>query len=105
MVGRRMGSNLFVLSNVVVLCCRRGHEWPQVLLLFLPHVQKSGTDGSEQPFMKAGSIVVGAEIVALEWEMREGVRPIDEDLDSQRSRNIDDAAHGHYLAGEVGDVR
>src|SRR5687768_7390709 len=100
-----MRPDLLELSDVVVLILRRRHERPQLLLFVLSDIEESSADRRQQPFVEARPVVVGAEIIALEWEMRERVSPIDQNFDSARPREIDELANRHDLAGEIRDVR
>src|SRR5689334_12875525 len=59
----RMGSNLLVLANVVVLLGVRRHQRPEILLLLLPDVEEAGANGSEQPFVQARSVVIAVQVV------------------------------------------
>src|SRR5439155_24967205 len=99
-----MSPNLLVLPDVVVLSRSGRHQRPEIFLLVLAHVQEAGTHRREKPFVQARSVIITLEIVALEWKVRKRVRTIHEHLDSERTRQLDDLTHRHYLTGEIGDV-
>ena len=103
-IGRRVGADLFVFPDVLVLLGRGGHERPEFFLLVFPHIQESCADGNQQPLVETGSVVVAPELVAREGEVGVGMGAVDEYLDSAGPREIHQLLHRHDLAGEVGDV-
>src|SRR5688500_8353572 len=100
-----MRADLFVFANVRILLRIRRHERPEFLLLVTANIEEACADRSEQPLVKAGAVVVGVQIVALEREMRKRMRSIDQHLDPTGSRELYDLTDGHDLPREVGDVR
>ena len=56
------------------------------------------------PLVEARAVVVGAELVARERKVREGVRTVDEHLDAMRLRQLDDLAHRRDVARQEADV-
>ncbi len=75
-----------------------GHQRPERLDLVAPHVEEAGADRRVQPLVQARAVVVAAELVAREREVRERVRAVDEDLDALRPRQLDDLAHRRDVA-------
>ena len=74
-VGRRVGSNLFKLANILRArrVCRR--ERPQRFDMFSPDVQKPRADRREQPLVEAGSVVVASKVRDRVREMRDAWAP------------------------------
>ena len=82
MVCRRVRADLLVLAHVGRHRRRRRHERPQLRDLLPPLVQEPRADRREQPLEQARAVVVGAELVAREREVRERVRAVHEHLDA-----------------------
>jgi hypothetical protein len=74
------------------------------LILSRRNVEETRADRRVQPFVQAGAVVVRAQLVAAEGEMREGVGAVHEDLNALRFGQIDDPAHGCDVTRLEADV-
>ena len=69
------------------------------LILLLADVEEPRADRREEPLVQARPVVVALEVVALEREVGEGVRAVDEHLDAAL------AAEAHDVAAPGGSGR
>jgi hypothetical protein len=103
-IGRRVRADLFELADVLAagVICRR--ERPQLFDVLPADVQKTSSDGREEPFVKAGAVKIASQILRLEGEVREGVRAVNHRFDSPAARFVANRLHGKNLPRQVRDV-
>src|SRR5215207_5732699 len=101
----RARARLLELADVGVLRLLGGEERPDLRYLLLLHVEHPRPLRRVQPLVQRGAEVVAAEVVALEAELGEGVRAVDNRLGAAPPRQLADVADGRDLSRQVDHVR
>src|SRR5215207_10383699 len=101
----RARARLLELADVGVLRPLRGEERPDPGDLVTPDVEHPRPLRRVQPLVQRGAEVVAIQIVALELELREGVRAVDNRLGAAPPRQLADVADGRDLPRQVNRVR
>src|SRR5437867_4373385 len=103
-VGRRVRPDLLVFADVVFLFYCTGHQWPERFDLVAADVEESRSDRRHEPLVQTRAVIVAAQLIAREWEVRERVRTVNEHLDPLWPREVHDLAHGRDVARHEADV-